>query len=204
LLFVFSLDGKKKVIPFCLSYVNLAGNHVQCEISENNSSFSFFFSQKKNNIMGLDLFCGEMYVRAGSYSSVMVQHVAILRAYLVHLRESDPIGATDAMDKALQHVENCRTARKIEACLRGDTDYDEHSLRMLSRHLHPGLVHLVLGCRSKGSWTPYEAREVLLCLKTLRPYFSHVPALDVNDKGEYYLEAILQCAVRNGENVCFL
>ena len=153
--------------------------------------------------MGLDLFCGDMYVRAGSYSTVLAQHAAILRAYLFHLCESDPVGATDAMDKALQHVENRRTARKIEACLRGKTDYDENALRTLSRHLHPGLVHLVLGCGSEGSWSPYQAREILLCLTTLRPYFCRVPALDTNDKGEYYLEAILRCAVRDGEDVRF-
>lgn len=150
--------------------------------------------------MGLHLYCGNENIRAGSYSLVMQQWTAVLRAYLLYLREDKLEGIANDMDRALQRVDHRRTATQVEACLQGDHAFDEAKLRKLSRRLLPGIRHLVLG----QGWSPYESREILVALGVLRPFFHRIPELEVDDKGKYYLETILRVSVRDGESIRFV
>ena len=154
--------------------------------------------------MGLDLFCGDQHIRAGSYSTVMYQFGAILRAYVLFLEEAEPIhGGINDMDKALQRVENRRRARLIKACLFEKDGYDEAALCRIRSKLHQGIADLLLGCGSVGSWTPFQAREILQCLERLKPYFSRVPELELNKKGNFYLEPIFRKSAQEGEEIRF-
>jgi hypothetical protein len=150
--------------------------------------------------MGLHLYCGNENIRAGSYSLVMQQWTAVLRAYLLYLRENKLEGIANDMDRALQRVDRRRTATQVEACLQGDHAFDEAKLRKLSRRLLPGIRHLVLG----QGWSPYEAREILVALGKLKPFFHRIPELELDDKGKYYLETILRVSVRDGESIRFV
>lgn len=152
--------------------------------------------------MGLDLRCGEHSLRAGSYSGVMEQWAGLLRAYLLFLREGDPPEVlTNDMDVALWRVEKRRLAARLEPCLHGPSSYDEDMVRRVSRGLHPGMRHLLLGTGSTGSWTPYQAREILEVLRRLRPFFSRVPELAHHR--EHYLEPILRVSVRENREIIF-
>lgn len=154
--------------------------------------------------MGLDLVCGRHRLRAGSYSGVVKLWTALLRAYLLFLREAEPRGLTNDMDVALQRVENRRTARRLEGCLNGTTSYDETGVRLLSRRLHPGMRHLLLGTASQGRWTPYQARDILSVLKRLRPFFLRIPELCEQGRDDFFLEPILRRSVRDDRDVVFV
>ena len=150
--------------------------------------------------MGLDMCCGNMRFRMGSYSCVMVQVQGVLRAYILFLKESTPRHVRTEMDVALQRVENRRLARAIEDC--GE---DETRLRALSPRMYKGIVQLVLGIPSLGSWTAVEAREVLQALAIVRPYLSRIPELEpyLEKKSVLPVESILQASVRSGDNIHF-
>ena len=157
--------------------------------------------------MGLDLVCADHRLRAGSYSGVMQQWTALLRVYIIFLRESTPTNITNDMDVALQRVENRRLATQLEQCLDSYcSSYDEDKLRRVSGRLYAGMRHLLLGTYSTGSWDPYQAREILWALGTLKPFFSRISELshNVNERNEYFLEPVLRTSVRHGEPVLFV
>lgn len=157
--------------------------------------------------MGLDLVCGNHRLRAGSYSGVLQQWTALLRVYIIFLRESTPQNLTNDMDVALQRVENRRLATQLEHCMDSYcSSYDEDKLRRLSGRMYAGIRYLLLETHSTGSWDPYQAREILWALRTLKPFFSRVSELsyNVNDRNEYFLEPVLRTSVRQYEPVLFV
>jgi len=158
--------------------------------------------------MGLDLVCGDHRVKAGSYSSVLQQWTALLRVYIIFLRESTPKNLSNDMDVALQRVENRRLATQLEQCLDSCChSYNEDKLRRLSGRMYAGIRYLLLETHCTGSWDPYQAREILWALGTLKPFFSRVSELSyhVNDRNnEYFLEPVLRTSVRQCEPVMFI
>ena len=155
--------------------------------------------------MGLDLVCGSHRLRAGSYSTVMEQWTALLRVYILFLRESVPEGVSNAMDVSLQKVENRRLARQLEDCLEGTEAYSEEKIRRLSPRMYAGMRHLLLETKSTGSWSALQARDILRVLQKFRPFFSRLSELVpyVSAEHHYYLEPILRTSVRLHQDISF-
>jgi hypothetical protein len=152
--------------------------------------------------MGLDLFCGEEYARAGSYSIVHVQRNALLRAYILYLRESTPTGKTE-FDRALEGVENRRLVNSLENAVVDKDGVDYDILDKLQHRIHPGIYAFIYHSDCDGIWTPDECKQILEILHPLHPYLARIPEMYVDDSGHFYLHSILSYSVETGQDIRF-
>lgn len=151
--------------------------------------------------MGLLLFCGNMSIKMGSYSSVHIQRVGLIKAYILYLKETIP-SSSNAMDNALQAVANRRLASKLGTILvQGGycPSLDTTRLRALKADMHGGIFSFVYHSDCDGSWNPAAAASIQRALHLLRPYLKRVEELrGYLDKksGEFYWEEILHQSTR--------
>jgi hypothetical protein len=152
--------------------------------------------------MGLDLYCGEEYARAGSYSIVHAQRNGLLRAYILYLRESTPSGTTE-FDRALAKVENRRLANFLEKAVEEKKGVDYNIMAKLHDKIHPGVHAFIYHSDCDGVWMSHECRQILDALCRLRSYLSRIPEIYLDDAGNFYLHNILIHSVETGQDIRF-
>lgn len=142
--------------------------------------------------MGLDLSCGDMIIKMGSYSSVHQQRVGMLKAEAKRFKS---LGMKAKAAKILQCITNS-----------GDINY-----RMLKRELktilHTGVFTFVDD--EKEEWMSEDASSILEAINQLRNTFPYIEELqdhlieNIGRKKMYHLEPILQMSVEWNQPIHF-
>jgi len=159
--------------------------------------------------MGLDLVCGSLSIKMGSYGYVHVQRWGWLQAQKLYL-----------LSKASTSVEREQIETLFRPCLLSlskfspKLDYD-YIRRHLQSYILPGVFTFVYHSDCEGYWTPEECQEMIETINILRPFFyqvselrqeiekkSNIPSTttDIHDEvhdGYYYLEPIFQHAIQH-------
>jgi len=152
--------------------------------------------------MGLDLYCGEEYARAGSYSTVHTQRNGLLRAYILYLRESIPSGSSE-FDRALIKVDNRRLANSLENAVEEKEGVNYSILAKLHKKIHPGIQAFIYHSDCDGVWMSHECRQILDILHRLHSYLARIPEIYLDDAGNFYLHNILTHSVETGQDIRF-
>lgn len=145
------------------------------------SLFLTTFSQ-----MGLDIMCGSLGVKVGSYSGVQQQRVAWIKAESMR---QDSLGNKEMA-----------TNMNTVICSRG-IRYDFFTTIV---DWLPGTRAFVDHSDCDGVWDCCEAKDILEAVKILKPFFSKDDAdLYFETDGEYYLKGILSYSVRHHKDIVF-
>ena len=141
----------------------------------------FFFLTDQ---MGLDIVCGDLNERVGSYSGVQRQRIAWIEAESKRQKSMGNVKAAEAMKKVIVSADEIDYAlfEKTDGWLPGTRAFVDHS-----------------DC--DGMWDAYEAAEILEAVRLLKPFFETDDYFD--EDGEYYLEEILRYAVKHQKDILF-
>lgn len=140
--------------------------------------------------MGLDLICGNIGIRVGSYRRVHIERKLWVEAYnnwVATLKEDEeeapiPINSHDYKI----------TEADMEA-LESHTANTEVAVEILD-----GLKRFVIHSDCEGYWSPYDAEAMLTTLDTIKQHFD-----DDDDDDEYYLTEIFKHSIDTNENIQF-
>lgn len=142
----------------------------------------FFFTAD----MGLDLVCGSISERVGSYSGVHRQRAAWIYAESARQKSLGNKNLSDRMRKTIISEDkiNYRDFDRIEDWL-------------------PGTKAFVSCSDHDGFWSQIESKDILDAVRILEPFFRRIDfILDFHQK-QYYLKNILEYSVQNNENIYF-
>lgn len=144
--------------------------------------------------MGLDLLCGSMSIKLGSYGYVHVQRWGWLQANKEYLL------STKKMSK--EEVESLFQPCLLSKSERSPRLNYPYIQKTLEPHLLPGVFTFVYQSDCEGYWTPDECQSMLDAIELLRPYFLTISELKENmEEKEYYLEQIFQHSVHTSNEI---
>jgi len=150
--------------------------------------FSFFLIMLSVSAdMGLDIACGHIIERVGSYSGVQRQRVVWIKAEARRQEVLGNIGSAQQMKKSIRssdHVDY-ETFEMTDGWLDGTRAFVDHS-----------------DC--DGIWEASEAIAILEAVTTLEPFFDEdAKSYYFDDHGHYYLRKILMYCVRHKKDIVF-
>jgi len=140
--------------------------------------------------MGLDLYCGGVYMKMGSYSTVQRVRVRWILAYASYLEKEKKQGGGDTIQKL----------RSVVSSSSEEIDYDRFCQIPLEEE---GLSRFVYHSDSDGSWTSEDASYIQETLNKIRDELRELEPFHFEEDGEYYLEELLEESVRTGGNISF-
>jgi hypothetical protein len=130
--------------------------------------------------MGLDLICGDVSIKMGSYRRVHVERRMWIEAYNKWVGESlIPIGSDGSID--------------IEALQVYEAESE------IATSVLDGLKRFVIHSDCEGYWSSYDAEAMLTTLDTIHQYFDK----EEDDDEEYYLSEIFKHSVETNEDIQF-
>jgi hypothetical protein len=139
--------------------------------------------------MGLDLVCGDIIIKMGSYSSVQEQRALLLKGYIMWLH-----------DQGIHE-----TAKTIGKCVKKRKDGFEIDYKNLDMELlMPGMKAFIFHSDCEGEWSVQDAKDILESLEELRPFFQKIQGFDyycIDDR--YHLEDILEKSVQSYRSIQF-
>lgn len=137
--------------------------------------------------MGLDIACGRLVERVGSYSGVQRQRVVWIQAEIKRQEALGNNGLVQQMKKSIRSTEHVdyEAFEKTDGWLDGTRAFVDHS-----------------DC--DGTWDASEAMSILEAVTTLEPFFDEeTKKYYFNEDGHYYLRDILVHSVRYKKDIMF-
>jgi len=126
--------------------------------------------------MGLDLYCGNMVQRFGSYSIVHKVRILWIKAYSMWLKSQDK---DNSMLLATIKTDN-------------DINYKKFGTLQIQTMGFEGLYAFVYHSDCDGSWDVEEVEIILETLNLIKLYLKELSLLFFEENGDYYLEKILK------------
>lgn len=137
--------------------------------------------------MGLDIVCGALGERVGSYSGVQRQRIAWIRSEA----------------RRQESINNKSTAKAMRETILSTQEID-YSLFEKTDGWLEGTQAFVNHSDCDGTWDPDEAAAILEAVQTLKPFFE---AEDLDyyfyEDGSYYLDEILRHSVTHNQDIVF-
>lgn len=137
--------------------------------------------------MGLEIYCGDISMKVGSYSEVHRQRVGWLKAEAMRLDEQ---GEYDQ-------------AQLVYECFRNHEIF-YGKLKQIRKIVLPGSWAFVHHSDCEGTWESHEAQQILEAIETMRNYLQRTRECSVRfHDNQYYLERVLRCSAYTGQTIEF-
>lgn len=142
--------------------------------------------------MGLSIFCGEMNMKVGNYSTVHEQRTGWLRA---EAKRHESVGRRYEAKAIFNVIKNNEIDYSLLAYLNDNFLLD-------------GTKEFIYHSDCEGYWTPQHCQLILEAIDRLRPFLRDTkecgcPLYMHSLTNQYYLENILNESVKSSNNIYF-
>ena len=138
--------------------------------------------------MGLDLICGTMHIRVGSYSYAHLIRIKWIKACIAFLREANP---TDVLAQLLEQTCNTQIPNyRLFSDIQSDTN------------IFAGLKCFVDHSDCDGEWESADCIKIFITFCFIKKYLKIIDPTDFNSD-TYYLEPVLKYAIDVDQKISF-